>query len=90
MNNQEEVFFDGETYSPEHDKERLGSQLERVKALMQDGKWRNLREIHARVGGSEAAVSARIRDLRKARFGSHTIEHRRLIGGLWEYRMERK
>lgn len=44
---------------------RLASQLTRVKALMSDGRARSLREIAEAVGGSEAGVSARLRDLRK-------------------------
>ena len=79
--------FDGSTYEPEHDQARLTSQLEKVKALMADGQWRTLANIHAKVGGSEAGVSSRIRDLRKARFGGYTVERRRMAGGLFEYRI---
>jgi len=38
-------------------------------------------------GGSEASVSARLRDLRKAKFGAHTIERQRVSAGLFRYRM---
>jgi len=31
--------FDGATYEPEHDLERLSTQLERVKSLMLDGHY---------------------------------------------------
>lgn len=37
---------------------------------------------------SEAGLSARIRDLRKAAYGGHTIE-RRKNGSLWEYKLVR-
>jgi hypothetical protein len=54
---------------------------------MADGRWRTLGEIQAACGGSEAAVSARLRDLRKVRHQSHIVERRRVAGGLWEYRV---
>ncbi len=82
--------FDGATYEPEHDRARLTGQLERVYRLMQDGQWRTLAEIRDGAGGSEAAVSARLRDLRKRPFGSHAVERRRRgrpEDGLWEYRL---
>jgi hypothetical protein len=79
--------FDGATYSPECDMERLASQLERVKRFMADGRWRTLGEIAARVRGSEAGVSARLRDMRKPRFGGYSVERRRVDGGLWQYRV---
>jgi biotin operon repressor len=85
---QRTLTFDGPTYNPLLDRDRLTSQLGRVFSLMADGAWRSLAQIQARVGGSEAAVSARLRDLRKPRFGGHTVERRRaFIGGLWEYRL---
>ena len=81
-------MFDGATFDEELDGERLARQLQRVKDLMRDGKWRTLYTIAAKVQGSEAAVSARLRDLRKEKFGSWTVEKRRLlVPGLWEYRV---
>lgn len=80
--------FDGATYEPGHDHARLSRQLTRVEALMRDGRWRTLAALAHIVGGSEAGVSARLRDLRKPRFGSHTIERQRLKGGLFCYRMK--
>ncbi len=81
--------FDGETYEPLQDRARLRGQLARVLALMTDQQWRTLAQIAAAVGGSEAAVSARLRDLRKARFGGYEVPRRRVEGasGLWEYRL---
>lgn len=66
--------FDGASYSPELDATRLITQFTRVRALMLDGKWRTLSEIHREVGGSEAGISARLRDLRKARNGGWNVE----------------
>jgi hypothetical protein len=82
-------FFDGSTFEPALDAKRLTSQLERVRALMGDGQWRTLGEIQAACGGTEARISARLRDLRKPRFRGHTVDRRRIIGGLYEYRLTR-
>jgi hypothetical protein len=84
------LLFGGVTYDPALDEERLTRQLGRVWELMVDGQWRTLREIAERVGGSEAGVSARLRDLRKPGFGGYKIERRRTgppFSGLFEYRL---
>ena len=80
-------MFGGETYDPALDGDRLRAQLARVKRLMRDGHWRTLADIAVVARGSEAGVSARLRDLRKQKFGGHTVERRRLFGGLHEYRL---
>ncbi len=82
--------FEGQTFNPGHDDTRLGTQLERVKGLMSDTSWRTLSEIRSQTGGSEAGISARLRDLRKTKFGGHTVLRRRRgvpSRGLWEYRL---
>lgn len=82
--------FDGATIDQEFDVERLTGQLKRVYQLMSDGQWRTLREIQDIVGGSEAGVSARLRDLRKSRWGGFEVERRRRGDpkqGLHEYRI---
>jgi hypothetical protein len=79
--------FDGSTYVPRQDYQRLKGQLLRVFELMQDGKWRTLGEIADGAGGSEASVSARLRDLRKQKYGARQIQRERVCGGLWRYRM---
>ena len=91
------LHFDGKTYDPTKDAERLRGQTRRVFLIMWDGEWRTLAEIHDRIGerfdgqhDSEASVSARLRDLRKERFGGHTIDRRRRgegTRGLHEYRL---
>jgi hypothetical protein len=83
--------FDGSTYSHAFDYERLNAQTKRVYELIKDGEWRTLDEISTATGDPPASVSARLRDLRKAAFGSHLIE-RRARGersrGLFEYSMQ--
>jgi len=79
--------FDGITYQPELDFNRLSTQLERVRALTLGSDWWTLRELADRTGASEASVSARLRDLRKQRFGGYTVERRRVSGGLWQYKV---
>jgi len=69
------------------DRRRLGNLLDRVERLMADGRWRTLHEIQASTGGSEASVSARLRDLRKPRNGARTVNRRRMRGGTWQYRL---
>jgi hypothetical protein len=80
--------FQGSTYDEALDGPRLTSQLERVKRLMRDQRWRTLSAIARLVGGSEAGVSARLRDLRKVQHGSLLVQRRRIgDSGLWEYRV---
>lgn len=82
--------FGGATYDEHDDGARLASLLDRVRELMDDGKWRTLREIVVEVGGSEGGVSARLRDMRKAQFGGVEVERRRRgdpANGLHEYRV---
>jgi hypothetical protein len=80
--------FDGETYDAARDHDRLTGQLLAVFEAMKDGKWRSLSDIKARIGkGSEAAISARLRDLRKGRFGCHTVERVNEGAGLWLYQL---
>jgi len=80
-------LFDGATYDPAVDEDRLATALGRIYEAMTDGQWWTLMQL-AQVGRcTEAAASARVRDLRKTRFGNHRIEHVRVRGGLWRYRM---
>ena len=84
------TYFSGETYEPEHDQDRLRRQLHRVRTAMQDGEWRTLYEIEAITGDSVQSISARLRDFRKERFGSHTVNRRRRgpeKRGLFEYQL---
>lgn len=81
------AIFDGDTIEPERDNGRLFAQLKRVKELMSDGRWRTLADISEAVGDPPASVSARLRDLRKKRWGSLTVERRHKSKGLFEYRL---
>jgi hypothetical protein len=59
-----------------------------VAALMLDGRWRTLRQISDATGSPEASVSARLRDMRKPRFGLSTVERERMgDDGLHRYRL---
>lgn len=80
-------YFDGETFDEELDGKRLGKQLKRVFLFFSSGDWFSLAELSQLTGAPESSVSARIRDLRKPRFGGHTVERRRRTVGTWEYRM---
>ena len=79
--------FDGKTYDPALDRDRLKRQLGRVWTIVINGDWHTLHEIAMETGAPEASVSARLRDLRKPKFGAYNVEHRRRAGGLWEYRV---
>jgi hypothetical protein len=51
----------------------MGKQLDAVLYLMQDGQWRTLEEIGEVTGFPITSVSARLRDLRKPRYGSYRV-----------------
>lgn len=81
-------MFSGQTFDPALDGARLNTQLHKVYDVMRDYQWHTLRELADRVGGSESGVSARLRDLRKQRFGVHVIEGKRIgKSGTWQYRL---
>lgn len=84
------IMIDGQTFNPDLDAERLNTQGARVWQLMRDSNWRTLSEIQAECGGSEAGVSARLRDFRKREWGGNTVRRRRRgdsRNGLYEYRL---
>lgn len=82
--------FDGKTYDPERDRARLNRQLTMVFDVIRDERWHTLAEIESRTDCPQASISARLRDLRKKRFGSYEIERRYVANGLWEYRLVRE
>lgn len=79
--------FDGETYDPALDHDRLSKQLGRTYDVMRDEAWRTLSEIASVYGDPEASISARLRDLRKKKFGGYIVNHRRRTESLWEYQV---
>jgi hypothetical protein len=89
---QRDLVFDGPALSTA-DHERLGTQLAAVRGAMTSGRWLTLDEIRwdiEYVYGIKAttqSISARLRDLRKAKFGGHTVERKRVEGGLYTYRL---
>ncbi len=96
MNEQISVRFDGKTYEKKFDRKRLTGQLLRVFNIMVDKQWRTLGEIQEetiRSNGrhdSQAAISARLRDFRKERFGGFVVNRRRRgdpENGLFEYQL---
>lgn len=78
---------DGSTYLHERDGVRLHKQHNRVLAAMRDGQWHTLAELAAATKDPEASVSARLRDLRKPRFGSYVVEREYVERGLFRYRI---
>jgi hypothetical protein len=77
---------DGSTYNPDLDRRPLNEQAQRVWNAMSDGEWHTLAEIAEATGDPEASVSARFRDFRKVKFGSHAVPKQR-IGRQWMYRL---
>jgi hypothetical protein len=74
------------------DGKRVATLLGRVRAYMLGNGWRSLGEIALALGrGSEAGISARLRDLRKEQPGCGLRVEKRRRGdparGLWEYRV---
>lgn len=82
--------FQGETFVPKRDGERLTTLLDRVREEMRDGKWKTLEHIARVCRGGVPSVSARLRDLQRPEHGGHLIEKKFKEKGLWIYRMVTK
>lgn len=80
--------FDGPDLEPA-DTTRLSRQLDRVKAYMLQAGWQTLREIEDATGYPQASISARLRDLKKLRFGGYHVARQRRSQGTWEYLVTR-
>lgn len=78
---------DGATYDHARDGKRLAAQHDRIFEVMRDGRFRTLQAIAAATGDPEASISARLRDLRKPKFGAHTVKREYLGNGLFQYRL---
>lgn len=78
----------------------IPSLRERVRRVMEDSRWRTLRELARQMyeefgkAGSDSGISAKLRDLRKRNFGLREVLSRRTTrpdadpdADLWEYRL---
>jgi len=82
--------FNGSDYIPKLDHVRLTTQMDKIRNLMIDGKFRTLGEIELATGYPQASISAQLRNLRKSKFGDHTMnKQRRKLAGLFEYQILR-
>lgn len=78
---------DGKTFNPATDLHRLNAQAHRVYEFMWARDWVTLAEIARVTGDPEASISARLRDLRKPKFGGFTVNRRKRTQGTWEYQL---
>lgn len=83
--------FDGRTYDHKRDHTRLRTALEAVHDCLRDGqRWTvyELRDgVRLRTGKNHEAITARIRDLRKLKFGGHDIRKTHTGHGVYAYWM---
>ncbi len=79
--------FDGATIVPSRDSKRLGDQLAKVQAIMEHGTWHTLGDLAILCDAPQASISARLRDLRKPKFGEWIVERRYEGNGLFSYRL---
>lgn len=63
------------------------TQLEQIRDLMIDGKWRTLQEIADRTDYPEPSVSAQLRHLRKPTYGAYKVT-KKYESGVRSYRLE--
>lgn len=84
---QAELIFDGADYVHERDGKRLANNHFKLKGLMQDEKFRTLREISTLIDVPEASVSAALRDFRKEKFGNNILNKKYLGNGLYSYQL---
>lgn len=83
--------FSGASYDPQYDETRLTKQHGRVWSALQGGGWMTLTEIARVTADPESSISAQLRNLRKERFGGHTILRRRRghpPEGVHEYQLQ--
>jgi hypothetical protein len=68
---------------------RLKKQLVRVYDVLAEGVWLSLSDISVLADAPEASASARMRDLRKKKFGGFDLETRVLPhNNVYEYRLD--
>lgn len=78
---------DGATYQHDRDGVRLAEQHQRVWDVMKDGRWYTPAELETATSYSWASIGARLRDFRKARFGSHQVKRENIGGGSFHYKL---
>ena len=83
----QQKIFDGSDYDHNRDSQRLSKQQEKIFNLMRDGEWRTLKHIAYVTSAPETSVSAQLRNFRKPKFGSHTVEKDYDAHGLYYYRL---
>jgi hypothetical protein len=74
---------------------KLRKDIAAVKRAMRKKTWMTLREIQIELNDRLCymelqSVSARVRDLRKAQYGSHTIDRRPAGNNVFEYRLRKE
>lgn len=80
------IAHDGATYAPIVDGKPLAAQTQAVYRVMANGRWCTLAELAFATSAPESSVSARLRDLRKPKWGGHNVQRRRRgPGRQWEY-----
>lgn len=62
-------------------------QIDLVLAYVQDGRWHTIPQIAEHIRCPEASVSARLRDLRKAKYGGYTVNRKYVAQGLFAYQV---
>lgn len=80
------IRFDGPEIA-KADTVRLTGQCLKVFDIMKHGGSWTLAQLSEASGYPQASISARIRDFRKHRFGSHTIERTNHGDGLFSYKL---
>ena len=83
------MTFDGDTITPD-DFPRLNRQLRVVYEVMRDGYWHSLKSLARETGEPEASISARLRDLRKPKFGGFTVVRENQGNGFYLYMLVAK
>lgn len=74
-------------------KPKLSAHIAAVKSVMHRKGWMTLNDIRIdllfikRFRLEPQSVSARVRDLRKAKYGSHIVDRRYVGNGVYEYRL---
>lgn len=82
------MYFDGATIREDSGAPiRLTTMLGRVLNELGDGEWHTIAQLQAVAGGMQTSISARLRDLRKPRFGARRVERKFVRDGLYIYRL---